>query len=458
VSYDRLAPSNFPLPTNAPTGSIKDAAASVAKGLIAYYDGDQPGKIPGILPGPPPSGDYYWGESGQMWNTLIAYAHAMGDSSYNDLIAKGLLWQTGPGDNFMPANWSTALGNDDQGMWAMAAMTAAETNFTTGQSNNWLRLAQNVFDNMASPSRWNETGGEDSCGGGLRWQVFTFNAGYDYKNSISTGMLFNLASRLARLTGNATYAEWADKTWTWMEDVGFLTPSGAIYDGAHVATNCTDINKMQFSYNLGVFIEGAAHMYNSTSGGDVWRDRLGTLVNGTSYFTDDNCVPVEPACEGTGRCTTDMLMFKSVLLRGLSATAEFAPHTVGRVGCVLDAAANATAAACGGEGDDKGAQCGFVWTEGKDDGLHGAGQQMNALAALTGEYRLRVAPPDGGAAGGNGSATGGGTGGGGSGSPTQSGAAPTSSKNGAGMTADRAGAGILLAAAVLAVGFTALLA
>lgn len=35
-----------------------------------------------------------------------------------------------------------------------------------------------------------------------------------------------------------------------------------IYDGAHVGTNCTDINKAQFSYNNGVFLLGAAHMYN----------------------------------------------------------------------------------------------------------------------------------------------------------------------------------------------------
>jgi mannan endo-1,6-alpha-mannosidase len=35
-----------------------------------------------------------------------------------------------------------------------------------------------------------------------------------------------------------------------------------IYDGAHVGTNCTDINKAQFSYNNGVYLLGAAHMYN----------------------------------------------------------------------------------------------------------------------------------------------------------------------------------------------------
>lgn len=35
-----------------------------------------------------------------------------------------------------------------------------------------------------------------------------------------------------------------------------------IYDGGHVEHNCTDINRAQFSYNNGVFLLGAAYMYN----------------------------------------------------------------------------------------------------------------------------------------------------------------------------------------------------
>lgn len=48
-----------------------------------------------------------------------------------------------------------------------------------------------------------------------------------------------------------------------MEGVGFISdPDYNIYDGAHVQHNCTDINKAQFSYNNGVFLLGAAMMYN----------------------------------------------------------------------------------------------------------------------------------------------------------------------------------------------------
>jgi mannan endo-1,6-alpha-mannosidase len=443
--------------TNTTIGSIKDAAASVAKNLISYYDGNKPGKTPGILPGPPPAGDYYWGEAGAMWNTLISYWHATGDSSYNDLITQGLLWQVSPGNNFMPPNVTAQMGNDDQGMWGMAAMTAAETNFTNSSNKSdtqWLQLAENVFENLASPSRWDS----DSCGGGLRWQIPLSNNGYDYKNSISTGVLFNLASRLAHLTGNTTYADWADKAWTWMESVGFLA-NGTIYDGAHVEQNCTDINKSQFSYNLGVFIEGAAHMFNSTAGGDVWRDRLSTLVGGASHFTDDKCVPVETVCESSGSCITDMLAFKSIFLHGLAVTAELAPYTKDKLDCVFKAAVNAAAASCDDAGD-KGAQCGFVWTSSKDDNSYGAGQQMNALTALSVEYQLQAGPAGkGNGTSSSGSSSGGSnSGGSGNGSPTQSGATPTTSKSEAGMTADRVPARFLVASALLAVGFTALLA
>jgi mannan endo-1,6-alpha-mannosidase len=74
----------------------------------------------------------------------------------------------------------------------MAAMTAAELNFQNPPKDKpqWLALAQAVFNTQAS--RWDTT----SCGGGLKWQIFTFNNGYNYKNSISNGCFFNLGSRL----------------------------------------------------------------------------------------------------------------------------------------------------------------------------------------------------------------------------------------------------------------------
>lgn len=82
---------------------------------------------------------------------------------------------------------------------------------------------------------------------------------------IANGCFFNLGARLARYTGNQTYADWAEKTWDWVQGVGFMDANYNIYDGAHVETNCTDLNRAQFSYNVGVFLLGAAYMYNYVS-------------------------------------------------------------------------------------------------------------------------------------------------------------------------------------------------
>jgi mannan endo-1,6-alpha-mannosidase len=100
----------------------------------------------------------------------------------------------------------------------------------------------------------------------LRWQVYPYLTGYDYKNSIANGCFFNIGARLARYTGNDTYAQHAEVIWDWIRGVGLMDSDYRIYDGAHIETNCTDINKVQFSYNMAVWTLGAANMYNYVGG------------------------------------------------------------------------------------------------------------------------------------------------------------------------------------------------
>ena len=124
---------------------------------------------------------------------------------------------------------------------------------------SWLALAQAVFNTQAR--RWDTT----ACGGGLRWQIFAWNKGWEYKNSISNGGFFQLAARLARYTGNQTYADWAQKTWDWMEGTPLMTKDYNIYDGADMSTNCTVPYPLQWTYNIGTFLIGASYMYNYVS-------------------------------------------------------------------------------------------------------------------------------------------------------------------------------------------------
>lgn len=367
---------------------IKATAAQVAWDLMQYYKGNQSGQTPGILPGPPPVGDYYWWEGGALWGTLIDYWKLTGDSSYNEVITEAMLWQTGPGEDYMPPNVTVSLGNDDQGFWGMSAMLAAENGFPDPPPDKpqWLALAQAVFHTQANPDRHDTT-----CNGGLRWQIPLSNNGYNYKNSIANGCFFNLGARLARYTNNQTYADWAEKTWDWMVGVGFMDSEYNIYDGGHVEHNCTDINKAQFSYNNGVFLLGAAYMYNYTDGSDVWRDRVDKLVDATIKTFFPGNIAYELACEEHMSCTTDMLSFKGYVARWMSVVTQVAPFTAPKILNVLQTSAEAAVSTCTGE--DTGRACGFKWHDKVYDGSHGAGQQMNVLGTVSSLLIGQAQPP-----------------------------------------------------------------
>ncbi|KAI2624076.1 glycoside hydrolase family 76 protein [Xylaria nigripes] len=356
---------------------IISASKTLAFDLMSFYHGNESGQTPGILPGPPPVGEYYWWEGGALWGTMIDYWHLTGDSTYNDVVTQAMLWQVGPNKNYMPPNVTASLGNDDQGFWGMSAMLAAEENFPNPPADQpqWLALAQAVWNTQAAPDRHDGT-----CGGGLRWQIPFANNGYDYKNSIANGIFFNLGARLARYTGNHTYADWAEKTWDWVVGVGLIDDQFNIFDGAHVETNCTDVNRAQFSYNNAVFLLGAAYMYNFTSD-PKWEQRLKGLINSTFNVFFPNDVAFEVNCEQAMTCTTDMLSFKGFLHRWMSTTTTIAPITAPIILPVLQKSAQAAVKQC--TGGENGRTCGFQWSSGVFDNSVGAGQTMDVLAAVS---------------------------------------------------------------------------
>lgn len=162
---------------------MKAAAALVAEDLLTFYPISTPGWVPGILPGPPPDGDYYWWQGGAMWGTLMDYRAHTEDDSYDDTITTAMLHQVGPDKDFMPLNWSASMGNDDQSFWALSAMLAAETGYPDPPTDQaqWLALAQAVFNEQTSEDRRVDSG---KCKWGLRWQVFSTNNGFNYVNSM----------------------------------------------------------------------------------------------------------------------------------------------------------------------------------------------------------------------------------------------------------------------------------
>ncbi|KAI9643572.1 hypothetical protein NHQ30_008192 [Ciborinia camelliae] len=413
--------------------SIKTAASDVAYDMMKYYTGNRTGDVAGNLPDP-----YYWWEAGAMFGIMVDYWYYTGDTTYNAEVKEALLHQAGDDYDFMPLNQTKTEGNDDQGFWGMAAMTAAEANFDNPDTGTpgWVAMAQAVFNDMAS--RWDDT----SCGGGLRWQIFTFNSGYDYKNSIANGCFFNLGARLARYTGNSSYADWAEKIFAWEESIGLISENYDVYDGSADTDNCSSIDHIQWTYNAGIYLFGAAMMYNYTNGSALWETRTSGLLNATDIFFKDN-VMFEVACETTTiGCDTDEQTFKAYLSRWMAATTKVAPFTEPTIMTYINTSAAAAALQC--SGGASGRVCGEHWTANSTyDGKYGVGEQMSALsviqATLVGSAADLVTNNTGGTSVGNAA--------GGSGSSQKSDGTVETPVT----STDRAGAGVLTALVVAGV-------
>ncbi|PSR74963.1 glycoside hydrolase family 76 protein [Coniella lustricola] len=412
--------------------------------MMGWYTGNHTGDTPGNLPSP-----YYWWEAGAMFGVLVDYWAYTGDSTYNNETYQALQHQMGTDDDYMPTNQTLTEGNDDQGFWAMAAMTAAELNFlnpnttalaATEGSVQWLAAAQAVFNEYV----WRWEAANDTCNGGLRWQIFTWNNGYTYKNSIATGCFFNVAARLARYTGNSSYADWATTAFEWMQGVGYMDAEWNIFDGSGIAnnTNCTDIDAAQWTYNAGIFMHGAAYMYNYTNGSEIWEERVNGLLNRTIdyMFNTTNQIIFEPPCEPTDGCTTDEYSFKGYTLMWMAQVTQLVASTYDTVYPYLLTTAKAAATLCVDTTDAsegfvlEGNACPFKWTTGVSDGLYGVGQQMSALNAVLATLISSAPAPYTQATGGTST----GNAGGGS-AKTDSTVAGTTTIT----TGDRAGAGIL---------------
>jgi mannan endo-1,6-alpha-mannosidase len=354
--------------------------------MTQYYTGYRPGDIPGNLPQP-----YYWWEAGAMFGALVDYWYFTGDDTYNEITTQALLAQVGPNNDYMPPNQTKTEGNDDQAFWGMAALSAAEDRYPNPPASEpqWLALAQAVFNSQAI--RWDNT----SCNGGLKWQIFTFNNGYNYKNTISNGCFFNMAARLAVYTGNTTYADWANRMYDWTSAIGLMSPTYQFFDGTDDTLNCSQLNHIQWSYNTGVFMLGAANMYNfvsafqdrfpliltniQTGGKGPWEERLRGIITGAGVFFQNN-IMYEVACESNGKCNIDQRSFKAYLARWMAATMVRAPFTRDLLLPLLQTSAKAAAQSCTGGSD--GQQCGLQWTTGSFDGSVGVGEQMSAMEVI----------------------------------------------------------------------------
>jgi mannan endo-1,6-alpha-mannosidase len=354
----------------ASTGSIQSSTASIAANLISYLNPST-----GQLPSP-----YFWWEAGGTLNGLLDYWHYTGDASHNSLVTTSLLANVGAGADFLGP---LTDGNDDQGWWALTAMSAAEYNLPTPSgATPWLSIAQNVHGEMAS--RWDMT----SCGGGLKWKITPGADGYDYKTTISNALFFQLSARLFRATGDQSYADWATKIFLWCRSVNLIDrDTWAVYDGTDDTLQCTQVDHDQWSYNVGVFLYGSAIM-QTLSSDPLWATRTNGLLGATKHFFTSDGIMQETKCEPSATCNVDQLSFKAYLSRYMAATMVVLPSTQATILPLLKSSAGGAAASCGAGPDAS--TCGMKWNIDNWDGTMGVGQQLSGLEVVHG--LLAVSP------------------------------------------------------------------
>jgi mannan endo-1,6-alpha-mannosidase len=369
--------------------SIRAATSTLAYDMMTYYSGNQSGQIPGLLPGPCDStACYYWWEAGAMFGSLINYWQYTGDTSYNPVVIEALKFQIGPDQNFNPPNQSKNMGVDDQDFWGFSAMDAAEAGLPDvddGETPSWLALAQAVYNFQTE--LWDNA----TCNGGMRWQVYSFNAGFNLKNTISNGGFFQLAARLARYTGDQVYADWAVKMWDWMAASPlFQFQDGTLYiwDNTDANSNCTRVEHYAWTYNYGTMLMGAAAMYNYTGGAEPWGSRVSQILDGAIklFFPQQygGNVMSEFQCEETMVCNNDQSSFKAYLSRWMAVTALIVPFTHDQIMPLLQASAVGAAQQC--TGGNNGRQCGRKWYSSFDGSL-GVGQQVSSTTSKAEECR-----------------------------------------------------------------------
>ncbi|KAH7026304.1 glycoside hydrolase [Microdochium trichocladiopsis] len=369
--------------------SVKAAASKIAKGLFTTYH--NVASTAGDFNQPEP---WFWWLSGSGWTGLLDYMIYTGDRAYKADLFAAYKENIGPGNDFAPLEQKNWEANDDQMYWLYGALTAMEYGFDALPcekpcTNSWLAISINAVNAFAR--RWRAD--ESTCGGGLKWQYRPSEPGYTYKNAVTNGGFFQSTARLARFTGNETYAVWADIIYDWSERVRLVTPDYHVVDGTsdHEGQNCSSVNRDEWSYNIATYMHGAANMYAYYAlrrPGDKqalakWKARTEGFVAtaGKTFFSQGGAVMYEQKCERANMaCSTDQTSFKSSLGRWMGKTAVLVPSVRATASRLLKSSARAAAGSCQ---DSSGkVVCGQRWTTGMFDGQADFGTYLSALEVV----------------------------------------------------------------------------
>jgi predicted alpha-1,6-mannanase (GH76 family) len=179
-------------------------------------------------------------------------------------------------------------------------------------------------------------GWDDTCGGGLYW-AGDGPQGNRYKNAISNSLFLTSSATLYRLTGNATYKEWAIKEWQWFNSTGLIV-NGIVNGG--LTSDCKNDGSEGYTYNQGVLLGGLSLLSNITGDPSLLAtaEDIAEAVLASEVYVYRDGVLREPCEEKPHRheskltavqvrstCDDDQLQFKGVFMRYLRYFLEYAP-------------------------------------------------------------------------------------------------------------------------------------
>ncbi|KNB16527.1 hypothetical protein FOXG_14366 [Fusarium oxysporum f. sp. lycopersici 4287] len=101
-----------------------------------------------------------------------------------------------------------------------------------------------------------------------------------------------------------------------------------IYEGVTIGDgqDCSNIIKTQWLCNTGIFLHGAAALYNLTES-DTWKKRVGGMTSDVWNKVVKNYIINEQFCEAHKQCNQEQRSFKRYLAHWMAATSQVAPYT-----------------------------------------------------------------------------------------------------------------------------------
>ncbi|RAK98141.1 glycoside hydrolase family 76 protein [Aspergillus ibericus CBS 121593] len=337
------------------TDTIKTAAATQLQNLLSTADFN--GTINPIY-----STGY---PEGMLYMSLIPYWNATKNTTYNEHIIARMHNQS---DTIYSGVWEEVdVLTSEFVAWGLAAVTAAEVDFPGTPSNSsWLAYAKKVAYTLDLTIDQGSV-----CHGGL-YDDESDEHGTQF-DWFDNGAYFQLVSRIAAASSGSdqgTYAEYADSAWSWSETNGMVNTtawsvSEMVSNKTANASSCAATSTSRWTWAYGLYLSGAAHMYQATKS-EVWLNRTEGLLNSTldTFFINDILVEVGSDSSSLGtaeQSTLSALPFKGFLALCLASVANLMPDWADRITPLLADTAVAVAEQCNGTSNHT--VCGSDWGE-----------------------------------------------------------------------------------------------